>query len=551
MSTIDGGHLVAKALKLEGVSCAFTLCGGHIAPIYEGCLKEGIDLIDTRHEQAAGHAADAWARLTRGVGVALVTAGPGVTDVVTAVANAYYAQSPLLVIGGKSPNFLSDMGSLQEMEQVELMRPITKWSRVVTETRRIPELLSMAFRIALSGVPGPVFLEIAVDALMNQIEESHVDWPSKYRTSARPYGDPVYVEKALELLGGAERPVVIAGSSIWWDDAAAELRRFSETAGVPVFLNGMGRGCLPPEHPNFYSLSRKTALQKGDVVFVVGTPLDFRLGYGRGPTFGSQTRVVQVDRDPALIGKNRPIEVGIVGDSRAVLGALSDGLGARRRDFSDWRGELRRSETERRRKQEESELSTAKPINHYRFAREIADFIGEEEVILIGDGGDIVAVCARVIPQRAPGRWLDPGPLGTLGIGAPFALAAKKLHPDKKVLILYGDGSFGLNGFDMETAVRFGLPVVAIVGNDAAWGQIRGPQVAFYGEERAVATGLAPVRYDRVVEAFGGYGEHVENPGQIGPALRRAFDSGKPACINVPIDPTTLRAEAMAKGLTI
>jgi acetolactate synthase-1/2/3 large subunit len=285
---------------------------------------------------------------------------------------------------------------------------------------------------------------------------------------------------------------------------------------------------------------------------IVGTPLDFRLGYGRAPTFGPQTRVVQIDRDAALIGKNRPIEVGIVGDSKAVLGALAAGWTKPRGGFADWRSELRHDEGERRCRQAEKENSSARPINHYRFAREIADFLAEdEEAILIGDGGDVVAVSARVIPQRKPGRWLDPGPLGTLGIGAPFALAAKKLYPEKKVLILSGDGSFGLNGFDLETAVRFGLPVVAVVGNDAAWGQIRGPQIAFFGEERAVATRLAPTRYDRVVEAFGGYGEHVEEPGQIGAALRRAFDSGKPACVDVTIDPTTVRDEAAAKGLTI
>jgi acetolactate synthase-1/2/3 large subunit len=545
METLTGGRLVARMLRKEGVSTVFTLSGLHVAPIYAGCVDEGVRLVDTRHEQAAAHAADAWARLTRGVGVAIVTAGPGVTDAVTGVANAWAAQSPLVLLGGAAPTFNQGRGSLQELPQVPLFQSITKWADRVPSAELVPSFLAKAFRVARAGRPGPVFLELPWDVLSNGADEALADAQVRYRTAARQPGDPAQLEAALALLARAERPVLVGGSSVWWDDAVAALERLASATGIPVFLNGMARGCLPPEHPSSFHLSRKEALAAADVVVVVGTPLDFRMGYGTEPTFGPGAKVVQVDVDATEIGRNRPIEIGIVGDARSVLEALG---AARLTDAAaTWRKLLREKETARAEKQRAFEESDQTPIHHFRLAKAIDTVAARAgDVTFVGDGGNVVAVAAKTIRARRPGRWLDPGPLGTLGVGAPFAIAAKLLAPERPVCVVQGDGSFGLNGMDYETAVRFGLPMVVVVGNDAAWGQIRIPQRGLYGEEHAVATTLAPTRYDRVVEALGGKGEHVEKPEELVPALERAFASGTVYCVDVAIDPEAAASSGAA-----
>jgi acetolactate synthase-1/2/3 large subunit len=542
---LSGGRLVARMLKQEGVTTAFTLSGLHIAPIYAGCVEEGIRLVDTRHEQAAAHAADAWARLTRGVGVAIVTAGPGVTDAVTGVANAFSAAVPLLLLGGAAPTFNQGRGALQEMPQVQLFAGITKWSDRVPSPELIPTYLAKAFRVARAGRPGPVFLELPWDILSNGAEESLADAQTRYRTEARSPGDPAMVAAAQALLAGAERPVLLAGSSIWWDGAWEALRALADSTGLPVYLNGMGRGCLPSDHPSFLQLSRKEALGRADVVLVVGTPLDFRVGYGSPPTFAGDARVIQVDIDASDIGRNRPVEVGIIGDSRSVLEQLR--AGSTRWGAPGWLGELRAAEARRREQQAVFEASDQRPIHHFRLARaldEVASRVGD--VTFVGDGGNVVAVAAKVLRVGGPGRWLDPGPLGCLGVGAPFAIAAKLLHPERHVCVVQGDGAFGLNGMDFETAIRFKLPMVVVVGNDAAWGQILVPQRAMYGEDRSPATTLAPTRYDQVVKALGGDGEHVDDPAQLVPALTRAFQSGKVYCVDVAIDPEAAAASGAA-----
>jgi len=542
---LTGGQLVARMLKREGIDTAFTLSGLHVAPIYAGCVEEGIRLVDTRHEQAAAHAADAWARLTRGIGVAIVTAGPGVTDAVTGVANAFAACSPLLLLGGAAPTFNQGRGALQEMAQVPLFTTITKWAERVPSPELIPSFLAKAFRVARAGRPGPVFLELPWDVLSNGADEALCDAQVGYRTSARSPGDPAQLEAALELLHAAERPVVLAGSSIWWDGAWEALRGLADATGAPVYLNGMGRGCLPPDHPSFLALSRKEALSRADAVLVVGTPLDFRVGYGTPPTFAEGARVVQVDMDAAEIGRNRPIDVGIVGDSASVLAALLAGAG--RWGTPAWLASLCAEEGRRREAQRVFERSDQRPIHHFRLAAaldEVARRVGG--VTFVGDGGNVGAVAAKVLTVSGPGRWLDPGPLGCLGVGAPFAIAARTLAPDRPVCVIQGDGAFGLNGMDYETAVRFGLPMVVVVGNDAAWGQIRVPQRAMFGDEKALATSLASTRYDRVVEALGGKGEHVEDPADLVPALERAFASGTVYCVDVAIDPEAAAAAGAA-----
>ncbi|MGH2661302.1 MAG: thiamine pyrophosphate-binding protein [Actinomycetota bacterium] len=533
-----GGHLLAKALTNEGVKNLFTLSGGHIAPIYDGCVDEGIRIVDFRHEQAAAHAADGWARVTGRVGVAAVTAGPGVTDAVTGITNGFYANSPMLVIGGKSPLGELEMGSLQEMDHVTLVRSITKWARTCWETRRIADYVTEAFRHATSGRQGPVFLDIPLDVQFN-VWPPGLEVPEHYRTEARPLGDPDLVKRSARLLGEAEHPVIFAGAGVRWSEAHQALAALADAMKAPVFLNSLGRGCLPPDHPSFFSAARKYALGKADVILALGVDWDFRLGFGRR-SMPEGVQVIQVDVDGRHIGRNRPVDVGIVGDPGAVIEQLL-AEGAGNTDEPSWTTEVRDEEDRLTEEARAGMESDAVPIHPLRYAREIRDFL-DPDAIVVGDGGDIVGISASVINARQPGHWLDPGPFGCLGVGPSFAIAAKLAKPDKQVLIVYGDGSFGLNGMEYESAIRQDIPFVGIIGNDGAWGQIRVAQEALYGEGNAPAAFLSQdVGYEKMVEGLGGYGERVTEPGGIRPALERAFDAGVPACINVIVDASLMR----------
>ncbi|MEM8747415.1 MAG: thiamine pyrophosphate-binding protein [Actinomycetota bacterium] len=529
-----GGRLAARALKAAGVECVFTLSGGHVMGIYDGCLDEGIRVVDVRHEQAAVHAADAWARLNPGtVGVAILTAGPGVTDGVTGVANAWRANSPILVIGGQGPFDNMRRGSLQEMDHVSLMRPISKWSDACYQTARIGEYIETAIRHALSGVPGPSFLEVPMDVLHSPIGLDTVPPPHHRDPRVVAPSPAAAVAEAADIVGEASRPMVMAGTGLKWSEGGPALRRFAESTSIPVFTNGMARGLLPMSHPQFFNRSRKDALAAADVVILAGTPLDFRMKYGG--SIPPDTKIVQLDLDETLIGQNRAADVGLVGNIGSNLDALGAALAESGGvDHSDHSAHLRGIEDAAEAALREQLDSDEVPIDPMRLCREIADYVDtDDRMIVIGDGGDIVAQASKVLRVPENGTWMDPGPLGTLGVGMPFALAAQITHPDQRVLIVYGDGSFGLNGFEFDTAVRFGLPIVGVVGNDAAWGQMMRPQGMIYGEDRLVATELAPTRYDLVVEALGGHGEHVTEPDQIRPALEKAFASGKPALVNV------------------
>jgi acetolactate synthase-1/2/3 large subunit len=541
MAELTGGELVAKTLKQAGVTHIFTLCGGHILPIYEGCLTHGIRIIDVRHEQAAAHAADAYARLTRGIGVAVVTAGPGVTDAVTGVVNAYAARSPLLLIGGAAMIGLKGMGALQDIPQLPLFGSCTKGTWSVPEARLIPEFLTTAMRTALTGRPGPVFVEIPIDVLVNEVEDRLAPTPTGYVHRNPAAADPESITRFSDLLARADRPLVMAGSGVYWDDAASDLARFAERAGVPIFMNGAGRGCLPSDHPLAFAQARGFALSNADVVVVLGAPLDFRLGYGRPPTFAEDATVIMVDSDPTEMGRNRPLVLGLTGHIglilRQVAGALPSGMPSR---FETWLGQVRDKEREGREKLEAQAVSDQVPISHYRWAREIAQVV-DANTIVVGDGGDVVNCAAKFVPLQRPGQWLDPGPFGCLGVGPSFAIAAKLLHPGKKVLLISGDGAFGLNGMELETAARFNLPMTCIIGNDGGWGQIRNPQISFWGEARAVGTSLPFTRYDRMVEALGGRGLLITEPKEIRPALEKALASDEVWCLNVVLDSTAYR----------
>ncbi len=533
---VHGGKLAARALKQAGVEVVFTLSGGHIMPLYDGCIDEGIRIVDVRHEQAAVHAADAWARCRPGsVGVAAITAGPGVTDGVTGIANAWRANSPILVIGGQGPFANLRRGSLQEMDHVGVVRPITKFADTVYQTHRIPEYIELAIRHAVSGIPGPSFLEIPMDIFMGASEWEEAPVPPIRTRAPRISPDREEVRRALELLAAARRPMVMAGTSVKWSQASPALQTFLAETHIPVYTNGMGRGTVPPDCPEFLNRSRRKALERADLVVLAGTLLDFRLRFGK--SIPADAKIIQLEMDATLIGQNRPADVPLVGNLASSFELLLEEIknGGLKLDFSAWRDELRAVEAELEAQVQAQLDSDEVPIDPMRMCREVRDWLARQdrETIVIGDGGDIVATAAKILPVPREGAWMDPGPLGTLGVGMPFALAAQIAHPDKRVVILYGDGSFGLNGFEYDTAVRFGLPIIGVVGNDGAWGQMMRPQGAVYGWDRLQATLLNFTRYDKVVEALGGHGEHCERPEEIGPALDRAAASGKPALVNV------------------
>jgi acetolactate synthase-1/2/3 large subunit len=533
----SGGQLAAKALKEAGVEVIFTLSGGHIMPLYEGCLDEGIRIIDVRHEQAAVHAADSWARCNPGkIGVAAITAGPGVTDGVTGVANAWRANSPILVFGGQGPFNNLRRGSLQEMDHIGVMRPITKYADACYESYRIPEYIELAIRHAISGTPGPAFLEIPMDIFMGQVPDDNVIVP-KIRTRApRISPDRDEVRKALDLLSQAQRPMLMAGTSVKWSEAEDSLNTFISEIHLPTFCNGMGRGSVPPDSPEFLNRSRRDSLSKTDCIVLAGTLLDFRMRFGK--SIPEDAKVIQLDMDNILMGQNRQTDVPLVGNLACSFDLLLEEMKNQgmKLDFTAFRDELRELETEAEAKVQSALDSDETPVDPQRMCREVRDWLDTfDKPIVIGDGGDIVATAAKIIPVKGRGAWMDPGPLGTLGVGMPFALAAQLANPDKRVVIVYGDGSFGLNGFEFDTAVRFNLPIIGVIGNDGAWGQMMRPQGAMMGWDRLDGSILNRTRYDKVVEALGGHGELVESPDELRPALDRAAASGKPALVNVMI----------------
>jgi acetolactate synthase-1/2/3 large subunit len=537
MAQISGGHVFARALKQEGIEYVFTLNGGHIYDLYEGCEDSGIKVIDFRHEQSAAHAAEGWAKVTGKPGVGIVTAGPGVTDAVTAVANAFQAPSPMILVGGNSGISEALMGGLQEFDSVSLLRPITKWAQQVPHVSRIPDFVATAFRYATTGKPGPSYLEIPIDIVNGHIEEDELVFPTGYRTRARSYGDPEYIQKVVELLKKSHHPVVLAGTDVWWSEAWDELREFVERIDAPVFLNSMGRGAIPTDHPNMGALARRYAMVNADAIFLIGTPVDFRLSFGKDSLFNKDATVVQMMMDGQEIGKNRRIDIGVVGDTKAVLRQTLDEM--RRSGYNspgkEWLEAVVTEDRSLRQADEEFLNSDSTPIHPMRLMKEVRDFLDQDSTI-IGDGGDIVTYAARVLKVNKPGHWLDPGQFGCLGPGPGFAVATQLARPGKQVCIIFGDGAFGLNGMEMETMVRHKLPVVGILGNNGAWNQTTQGVSRKYG--RAIGTYLTQeTRYDKVMEGFGGYGERVTEPSQIRPALERAFGSGTAALLDVVIDP--------------
>jgi len=526
-----GGHLVARRLKSHGVTTLFTLSGGHIFPIYDGCRAEGIDIVDVRHEQSAAFAAEGWAKVTRTPGVVAVTAGPGVTNTVSAIASAQQNHSPMLVLAGRAPDCRWGQGSLQELDHVPIVAPLAKFASKASCTAAIPGLIDDALACAVAPHGGAAFVDIPLDHMYAEGPEGPAA-PSLAPAASGPAADEQALERAVALLREARRPVVMAGTDLYWGHAEDALRALVEELRIPVFLNGLARGCLPADHELFFSRARREGLRDADVAIVIGAPMDFRLGFGA--VFGDDTALVVVDRVRPEREPPRAPAAELYGAIGGTLSALARAAGGSS-DRVGWLSRLRASEQAERDGEQDERADERAPLHPMRVYAELGSLL-DRDAIVIGDGGDFVSYAGRVIDSHEPGCWLDPGPFGCLGSGPGYALAAKLARPQRQVVLLLGDGAFGFGAMEFDTLVRHGVNVVGIVGNNGIWGLEKHPMETIYGY--SVAADLQPqTRYDAVVEALGGHGELVRTPAQLRPALERAFEARLPALVNVLTDP--------------
>jgi len=524
------GELAALALRAAGTRHLFTLNGGHIWGVLMGAVEHGINLVDVRNEQTAAFAAEGWSKLTRQCGVAAVTAGPGVTNTISTLAGALANDSPMLVIGGRSPLATAGMGSLQELDHLPVVRSLTKFAQTVQAPEEVYRTVSEAIRTALSARTGPAFLDIPADVFFGAAELPEETEHLVPDPGAHP--DPDAVAAAAALLRTARRPAVVAGSGVWWSHAEAELCELLRVADLPAVGNGLARGIVPPDSPYYATRARSVALGEADLVLVVGVPLDFRLAFGRAPVFDEDARLVYIDLDDRR--RHRPGEVALDGDLRQALAALARAAeGAP--PHPEWMEKVRAATDLAQRRDAELAAADSTPVHPARLVSEIARCL-DPDAIVVGDGGDFVSFAGRLIESSQPGTFLEPGPYGCLGTGAGYAMAARLAHPDRQVVVFAGDGAFGFSAMDIETLVRHRLPVVFVIGNNGIWATEKHPMQALL--QTAIATDLSPgIRYDRLVEALGGHGELVTEPGQIGAAFERALKTGVPSCLNVITDP--------------
>ena len=530
-----GEHAVAVAAA-HGVQTMFTLSGAHVFPMYDGAVHADppMRILDVRHEQTAVFAAEAVGKLTRVPGLAVLTAGPGVTNGVSAVTQARFSGSPLVVVGGRAPANRWGMGSLQELDHPPLLEPVTKLARTVHQVAEIAGAMDEAFTLAGSSHRGPTFLDVPMDQLF---DKATVDRPVTM-PRARLEADPDALRKVAALLAAASRPVLVLGTDVWADGAEEAALRFVEQTGIPVVTNGMGRGLVPGGHPQLVTKARSKAFGTSDLVVVVGTPLDFRLGYG---VFGGKdgapvAQVVHLADSPDQVSRHAELAASASGDLTSVLDGVQAALEAQphKPDWSPWVDDLQAAVAAAVERDAALLRSEADPIHPARIYGELVPRLADDSVV-IGDGGDFVSFAGKYVEPKRPGGWLDPGPYGCLGAGLGSAIAARIARPSAQVVLLLGDGAAGMSLMDVDTLVRHDLPVVMVCGNNSAWGLEKGPMQMLYGYD--VAADLAPqTRYDEVVSALGGGGETVTDPAQIGPALDRAFAAGTPYLVNVITD---------------
>ncbi|MEX0760888.1 MAG: thiamine pyrophosphate-binding protein [Dehalococcoidia bacterium] len=537
MGIVDGSYLVARTLKEEGVEHLFFLMGGPNYEIVNNAEDMGIKTVDFRHEQAAAMAAHAYARVTGKPGVTTAASGPGTLNLLTGQYNAFIDCAPMVTLGGAGP--ISDFGrdGFQEVDQVRIFEAVSKAVMRPMDPARYPEHISTAFRIATSGRPGPVYVDCNEDVLYGQLEESSAPRPTRAAKMSRPEADPDFVREAVQMLSNADRPMVLAGGGAFWSKAWDELREFVDRTGVPFYTTPMSRGLIPEDHPLSFPAARTTAMREADVVLVVGTRFNWIMTFGN--RIADDAKIIQVNIDPQEIGHNRSVDLGLVGDAKAVLGQINAEVsrtGFKAKHESQWIAHLREAEQVRRERAATVENSDETPIHPLRLCKELRDVM-DRDAILTVDGNEILHFGRQSMPTYYPGHRLNSGPTGCMGVGLPYAIGAKLAKPDKQVVSLHGDGSLGMNIQDFDTAVRYNLPMVIVVSNNEGWtARIEG--IRKPGRE------LGFTRFDEVAQALGGHGELVESPTDIRPALERAFASGKPAIVNVRTDPA---ARAISK----
>ena len=533
MSKVIGSYLISRTLKEEGVDTLFYLMGGPNFDIVMAAEDLGIRCIDFRHEQAAAFAAHAYARVTGKPGVCTAASGPGTLNLLTGVYTAAIDCAPMVILGGAGP--VHDIGreAFQEVDQVGVMEPMMKWVHQTTHAARYPEVVSMAFRKATSGRPGPVYIDCGADVLYEEIEEEDAIPPYRAERRTRPAAQDGVVKETIDMLAASERPMIFAGGGAFFSGAADELTKFVDLTSTPFYTAPMSRGLVPEDHVVSFQAARSTAMRETDFVLVVGTRMNWMVQYGH--RFNRDAKIVQIDIDESELGHNRDIDLGIVGDAKAVMAQLL--AEAQNRD-ADWAGRLESDwivtlrDVEDRRAQQGTALlnSDQTPMHPLRLCKEIREFL-DRDAILSVDGNEILHFGRQSIPTFVPGHRLNSGVTGTMGVGLPYGIGAKLAKPDKQVLVLHGDGSMGMNAMELDTCVRHNIPVVTVISNNAGW-TARTPDHRKPGRE------LGFTNFDGMARELGGYGEKVEDPNEIKPALKRAFDSGKPAVINAIVEPT-------------
>jgi acetolactate synthase-1/2/3 large subunit len=543
---MNGSQILAEALERQGVDMFFFIMGAPMLMVEAEALKRGLRGIDVRHEQAAAMMAHAYARLRLRPGVCMAASGPGVTNLVTGVAHAWADGVPIIALGGSAPFGTWGRGVFQEIDQLAMMAPCTKWAARVHHPKRLPEYLNEALGRAMSGKPGPVYLDLPGDVLFQEVDAAEVEWPEPWHPErrVRPQAAPGEIDALLALLEAAERPIIVAGSGVLWSQAETELRALVERAGIPFYTTPQSRGMIPEDHPLSYLTARSTAFREADLIVVIGTRLNYVIGHAAPPRFDAAAKRVRIDIDPDEIASSRHLDLGIVGDARAVLrqllNAASDRLDGDR--FASWRERLRGRNSGKEEEQEALLASSEVPIHPLRLCKEIRDFI-DRDAVLVVDGQEILNFGRQTIPTFVPNHRMNSGVFGTMGVGLPLGVGAKLAAPEKQVVVLHGDGSFGMNAMEFDTAVRHGAPVLVVISLNGGW--TADPDRAKPGRD------LGYTRFDKIAEALGGHAEYVEEPDEIRPALERAAAAnaaGKPALLNVVTD---WRARATTAPFTL
>lgn len=530
---MTGSELLARALKSQGVEALFYVMGGPMLETEALCIDLGLRAVDARHEQAAALEAHAWTRVMRRPAVCMAGSGPGTTNLLTGIATAFTDASPLIAVGGASPRGSFGMEAFQEIDQLAVMKPVTKWAERIYDARRIPEIVAAAFRHAMTGRPGPVYIDVPADVLGENIADGNVALPAPWNPLPRPLGDPAAVREAVDVLRKADRPLIIGGGGVWWSDAAAAFQAFVDLTGIPFYTTPMSRGTVPEDHALAFLNARSAAFAEADALLSVGTRFNWIIQFGRPPRFGKDARVIRVDIDPSNIGHNRDVNVPVVGDARAVLEQLAAEAKGRidPNRYSAWVGRLRALDVEKGAEQEQAMSSDSSPIHPLRLCKEVRDYI-PRDAILVVDGQEILNFARQSIPTFLPGHRLNSGAFGCMGVGLPYGIGARVARPDKQVLVLHGDGSFGINAMEIDTAVRHRIPVVCVISNNGGWTADAPWEIPLPKPGRH----LGRTRYDRMARELGAHGEYVEKSNEIRPALERAFASGKPAVVNVLTD---------------